>query len=111
MPFFEWNGGRSLSLLVHEVTHWFKVDFVMSPISSYHVDVVHSRSAEITAVSALVFKILHTYQNFTDSSTFTSAVRSLIISAATALVIPSIECIGVAWTNVIAAVLALVAQG
>ncbi|KAJ8588644.1 MFS general substrate transporter [Rhizopogon salebrosus TDB-379] len=80
-----------LSLLVHEVTHWFKVDFVMSPTSSYHVDVVHSRSAEITAVSA--------------------AVRSLIISAATALVIPSIECIGVAWTNIIAAVLALVAQG
>jgi hypothetical protein len=63
MSFFEWNGGRSLSLLVHEVTHWFKVDFVMSPISSYHVDVVHSRSAEITAVSASVFTILHAYQN------------------------------------------------
>jgi hypothetical protein len=34
-----------------------------------------------------------------------------MLSAATALVIPSIERIGVAWTNIIAAVLALIGQG
>jgi hypothetical protein len=47
----------------------------------------------------------------TNSPTLVRAVRSLIISAATAVVIPSIERIGVASTNIIAAVLALVAQG
>ncbi|KAG1749491.1 major facilitator superfamily domain-containing protein [Suillus lakei] len=67
------------------------VDFVFNPIGSYNVDVAHSRSAEATAASA--------------------AIRSLILSAATALVIPSIERIGVAWTDIIAAVLALIGQG
>jgi hypothetical protein len=67
------------------------VDFVLSPIASYNVDIMHSRSAEATAASA--------------------AIRSLIISAATALVIPSIELIGVAWTNIIAAIFALIGQG
>jgi hypothetical protein len=41
----------------------------------------------------------------------TRAIRSLILSAATALVIPSIERIGVAWTDIIAAVLAIIGQG
>jgi len=55
---YEWNGCRSLSLLVHEVTHWFlQVDFVMNPVGSYNVDVVHSRSAEITAAYASVLQI------------------------------------------------------
>ncbi|KIK37207.1 hypothetical protein CY34DRAFT_810556, partial [Suillus luteus UH-Slu-Lm8-n1] len=67
------------------------VDFVVNPIGSYNVDVVRSRSAEVTAASA--------------------AVRLLILSFATALVIPSIERIGVAWTDIIAAVLALIGQG
>ena len=50
------NGmGVGLCLLVQEVTHWFlQVDFVMNPIGSYNVDVVHSRSAEITAAYASV---------------------------------------------------------
>ncbi|KAJ8585735.1 MFS general substrate transporter [Rhizopogon salebrosus TDB-379] len=82
--------GLSLNLLCLFI-NGMGVDFVMNPISSYHVDVVHSRSAEIIAACV--------------------AVRSLILSAVTALVIPSIECIGVAWTNIIAAALALVAQG
>jgi len=64
---------------------------VINPIGSYNVDVVHSRSAEITAAYM--------------------AARSLVVSAVTALVIPSIEHIGVAWTNIITAVLALVGQG
>jgi hypothetical protein len=34
-----------------------------------------------------------------------------MISAVTALVIPSIERIGVAWTNIIAALLAVIGQG
>ena len=35
----------------------------------------------------------------------------MILSAATSLVVPSIERIGVAWTDIIAAVLALIGQG
>ncbi|KAG2346691.1 MFS general substrate transporter [Suillus weaverae] len=72
-------------------TNGMGVDFVFNPIGSYNVDVVRSRSAEATAASA--------------------AIRSLILSAATALVIPSIERIGVAWTDIIAAVLAIIGQG
>ncbi|KAJ8588637.1 MFS general substrate transporter [Rhizopogon salebrosus TDB-379] len=82
--------GLSLNLLCL-YTNGMGVDFVMNPIGSYNVDVVHSRSAEVTAAYA--------------------ACRSLMLSAATALVIPSIERIGVAWTNIIAAVLALIGQG
>ncbi|KAG1731238.1 major facilitator superfamily domain-containing protein [Suillus paluster] len=67
------------------------VDFVMNPIGSYNVDVVHSRSAEITAATA--------------------AIRSLILSAATAVVVPSIEHIGVAWTDIITGILAIIGQG
>jgi MFS family permease len=53
------NGmGVGLCLLMHEVAHWIlQVDFVMNPISSYHVDVVHSRSAEIIAACMSVSKI------------------------------------------------------
>ncbi|KAG2360499.1 major facilitator superfamily domain-containing protein [Suillus spraguei] len=69
----------------------FGVDFVFNPIGSYNVDVARSRSAETTAAS--------------------SAIRSLIIAAATSLVIPSIDNIGVAWTNIIAAILAVIGQG
>ncbi|KAG1749487.1 MFS general substrate transporter [Suillus lakei] len=82
--------GLALNLLCL-FTNGMGVDFVVNPIGSYNVDVVHSRSAEVIAAY--------------------TASRSLIISAATALVIPSIERIGVAWTDIIAAVLALVGQG
>lgn len=67
------------------------VVFVLNPIGSYNVDVLHSKSAEITAANV--------------------GVRSLILSVATALVIPSIECIGTASTDIIVAVLALLGQG
>ncbi|KAG1725913.1 hypothetical protein EDB19DRAFT_1914848 [Suillus lakei] len=67
------------------------IDLVSNPIGSYNVDVVHSRSAEATAANL--------------------ASRSLIISVATTLIIPSIERIGFAWTDIIAAVLALIGQG
>jgi MFS family permease len=67
------------------------VVFVLNPIGSYNVDVVHSHSAEITAANV--------------------GVRSFILSVATALVIPSIEHIGVAWTDVTVAILALLGQG
>ncbi|KAG1862677.1 major facilitator superfamily domain-containing protein [Suillus subluteus] len=82
--------GLSLNLLCLFM-NGMGVDFVFNPIASYNVDVMHSRSAEATAAS--------------------TAIRSLIISAATSLVIPSIERIGVAWTNIIAAILALIGQG
>ncbi|KAG2073408.1 MFS general substrate transporter, partial [Suillus decipiens] len=82
--------GLSLNLLCLFV-NGMGVDCVFNPIASYNVDILHSRSAEITAANA--------------------AVRSLIISAVTALIIPSIERIGVAWTNIIVAILAIIGQG
>ncbi|KAG2139128.1 major facilitator superfamily domain-containing protein [Suillus bovinus] len=67
------------------------VDLVIDPIHAYNVDVVHSRSAEATAACI--------------------ASWSLILSATTAIIIPSIELIGFAWTNNIAAVFAVIGQG
>ncbi|KAG1805000.1 major facilitator superfamily domain-containing protein [Suillus plorans] len=67
------------------------VDSVTNPINSYNVDVLHSRSAEATAACI--------------------ASWSLILSATSALIVPSIERIGVAWTNIIAAVFAVIGQG
>ncbi|KAG1769032.1 major facilitator superfamily domain-containing protein [Suillus occidentalis] len=82
VSFCQWNGA----------TYCFsKVVFVLNPIGSYNVDVVHTQSAEITAANV--------------------CVRSLILSIATALVIPSIEHVGVARTNIIVAILALLGQG
>ncbi|KAG2040362.1 major facilitator superfamily domain-containing protein [Suillus americanus] len=66
------------------------VDSVMTPINSYIVDTVHSRSAEATAACM--------------------ASWFLIMSATTTLIIPLIERIGVVWTDIIAAVLAVVGQ-
>ncbi|KAG1890702.1 major facilitator superfamily domain-containing protein [Suillus fuscotomentosus] len=66
------------------------VDLVLNPINTYNVDVMHSRSAEATAACM--------------------ASRSLIMSAATAVIVPSIERMGVAWTDIIAAVFAVIGQ-
>ncbi|OAX35759.1 MFS general substrate transporter [Rhizopogon vinicolor AM-OR11-026] len=82
--------GLTLNLLCL-YTNGVGVAFALNPIRAYHVDVIQSRSAEITAAY--------------------TAVRSLIPSAVAALVIPSIERIGVGWTFNIAAILALVGQG
>ncbi|KAG1749493.1 MFS general substrate transporter [Suillus lakei] len=86
--------GGAIGLLLNLLCFYINgmgVVFVLNPIGSYNVDVVHSQSAEITAANV--------------------GVRSLILSVATALVIPSIEHIGVAWTNIIVAVLAVLGQG
>ncbi|KAG2066503.1 MFS general substrate transporter [Suillus decipiens] len=66
-------------------------DLVLSPINFYNADMMHSRSAEATAAY--------------------KASKSLILSVVTALIIPSIERIGVAWMNTLAAVLAVIGQG
>ncbi|KAG1899963.1 major facilitator superfamily domain-containing protein [Suillus fuscotomentosus] len=67
------------------------VELVLNPVNSYNVDIGHSRSAEATAACM--------------------AGWSLIMSFAIALIIPTIECIGVAWMDIIAAVLAVIGQG
>ncbi|KAJ8588635.1 MFS general substrate transporter [Rhizopogon salebrosus TDB-379] len=67
------------------------VDLVLNSIAVYNLDVVQSRNTEIMAAYA--------------------AARSLITSVGTALIIPSIERIGVAGTDIVAAILALVGQG
>ncbi|KIJ66098.1 hypothetical protein HYDPIDRAFT_151933 [Hydnomerulius pinastri MD-312] len=67
------------------------VDFVLNPINSYTVDLLQTRSAEIMAAG--------------------NAFRSLIVALGSAAVIPSIESIGVAWTNSIAALFVWVSYG
>jgi len=84
----------------------------VSSVCSYNVDVVHSRSAEITAAYASVsIYYVATVKLSTDLSSLARSFRSLILSVAAALVVSSIERIGVAWTDIIAAVLSLVGQG
>ncbi|KAG1862655.1 MFS general substrate transporter [Suillus subluteus] len=67
------------------------VDSVVTPIYSYNVDIVHSRSTEATAACM--------------------ASWLFIISATTTLIIPLIECIGVVWMDIIVAVFAAIGQG
>ncbi|KAH0830224.1 MFS general substrate transporter [Lanmaoa asiatica] len=64
-----------------------QVDMVLTPIGAYTVDVMPSRSAEVAAAIA--------------------ALRSLLLAPVSALLIPSVETIGVAATNSISGVLAL----
>ncbi|KIJ12561.1 hypothetical protein PAXINDRAFT_82771, partial [Paxillus involutus ATCC 200175] len=74
--------------LVCLFTNGLGVDLVLTPIGAYNVDIMHSRSAEVMAA--------------------TTAFRSLLLAPVSGLIIPSIETIGVAATNGIAALLALV---
>ncbi|KAG2154020.1 major facilitator superfamily domain-containing protein [Suillus clintonianus] len=67
------------------------VNFVLTPIGSYNVDVLQSRSAEVIAAC--------------------SAFRAIILAPVTAAVLPSIETLGVAATNGIATVIALLGYG
>ncbi|KAJ7073033.1 MFS general substrate transporter [Mycena amicta] len=59
------------------------VDTVLSPISAYSADIMHHRSAEVMAAGA--------------------ALRSLFLSSAVALILPSIERNGILATDAIAA--------
>ncbi|VDC03564.1 unnamed protein product [Peniophora sp. CBMAI 1063] len=63
--------------------HGVGIDYSLTPMSAYLVDILHSQSAQITAASA--------------------CVRQLIIGVATSAFIPAIERIGVWWTNAIVA--------
>ncbi|KAF9235274.1 hypothetical protein BU15DRAFT_78193 [Melanogaster broomeanus] len=67
------------------------VDFVMNPINSYTVDLTQSQGAELLAAG--------------------DAVRHLVVALGSAIVLPSIEHIGVAWTNGIAALLVWFSYG
>lgn len=67
------------------------VDFVLTPIGSYNVDVVQSRSAEVIAA--------------------VTAFRAIILAPVTAAVLPSIETFGVAVTNGVATLIALLGYG
>ncbi|PPQ83211.1 Transporter [Psilocybe cyanescens] len=62
------------------------VDFVLSPSAAYIVDLMHSRSAEVSAAN--------------------NGIRSVIIALAVAGVLPMINTYGVVVTNTVAAVLA-----
>ncbi|KAH0830188.1 major facilitator superfamily domain-containing protein [Lanmaoa asiatica] len=65
-----------------------QVDMVLTPIGTYTVDIMPSRCAEVSAAM--------------------SALRSLLVAPTTALLIPSVQTIGVAATNSVSGILAVV---
>lgn len=67
------------------------VDFVLTPIGSYNVDVLQSRSAEIIAA--------------------VTAFRAIILAPVTAAVLPSIETLGLVATNSIATIIGILGYG
>lgn len=67
------------------------VDLVLPPVGSYAVDILHDRSAEISAATA--------------------AARNIFIALCLPAVLPLIGTIGVGWTNTISAVLAWIGAG
>lgn len=76
---------------------------MLNPTNSYNVDIAHSRSTEAAAACMFIkLELVHLPVR---------AGWSLIMSVATALIIPTIEHIGVAWTDIIADVLAVIGQG
>ena len=68
-----------------------QVDFVLSPAGAYAVDILHDRSAEVTAASM--------------------CFRGLVISASVAFLLPAIDKFGVAATDAIIAVIAWIGFG
>ncbi|KIK97645.1 hypothetical protein PAXRUDRAFT_135905 [Paxillus rubicundulus Ve08.2h10] len=67
------------------------VDFVLNPVISYSVDLSQSQSAELMAAG--------------------NALRSFVVALGSAVVMPSIQHIGVAWTNGIASLLVWFSYG
>ncbi|THH29030.1 hypothetical protein EUX98_g5165 [Antrodiella citrinella] len=68
-----------------------QVDFVLSPSAAYGVDILHSRSAEVSAA--------------------TMALRGVIIAACTSTILPLINTLGVLTTYTIAAVIGWIGFG
>lgn len=67
------------------------MEFVLTPIGSYNVDVLQSRSAEVIAA--------------------VTALRAIILAPVTAAVLPSIETLGLVATNGIATMIAILGYG
>ncbi|KAF9235275.1 major facilitator superfamily domain-containing protein [Melanogaster broomeanus] len=72
-------------------TGGFGIDFIVTTVNSYGVDLVHSQSAEITAAG--------------------NAFRGIILAVGISLVLPSIQHFGILTTYVITALLTLVGHG
>ncbi|KAF9265953.1 MFS general substrate transporter [Marasmius fiardii PR-910] len=64
----------------------FGVDMVLSPCSAYIVDIMHSRSAESVAAN--------------------NGLRSLLMAIGVSAIAPSINHVGILWTNIISALIA-----
>ncbi|THV06857.1 MFS general substrate transporter [Dendrothele bispora CBS 962.96] len=85
-----WAGGIGgfILCLVSLFLNGIGVDLALSPMAAYIVDILHSRGAESMAAN--------------------NAFRSFLMSILIAPILPSIESIGVFWTNLISAVVSLV---
>ncbi|KAF5348396.1 hypothetical protein D9758_010898 [Tetrapyrgos nigripes] len=85
-----WGTGMAglILCLVSLFMNGIGVDLVLSPMSAYIVDILHARSAESMAAN--------------------NAFRSLLMSILIAPILPTVEAIGVFWTNIIAAVGSLI---
>lgn len=81
-----------------------QVDFVLSPSAAYNVDIMHSKSAEIMAANKCVETKSMKLSRF--SLLYLSAVRGILMAIITTGILPSINTIGVLYTNLISALLA-----
>lgn len=70
-----------------------QVDFVLSPAAAYNVDILHSRSAEVSAANMYALLPLR-HSNITPYVIF-RAFRGTFIAASSAAILPLIDSIGV----------------
>ncbi|KAH7890112.1 major facilitator superfamily domain-containing protein [Phlebopus sp. FC_14] len=107
MAYIDGPVGLALTLLCL-FTNGMGVDMVLTPIGSYNVDLMQNRGAEVMAAVTFVPSFLLSVFPACSVLTYVrTAFRSLLLAPVSAMVIPFIERFGVAATNGMAALLAL----
>ena len=66
-------------------------DFILTPCGTYVVDVLHANSAEVTAAVEFVLFIYFSNHLFTNTISYSSVLRALLLSSSTALLLPLIN--------------------
>lgn len=114
----EWRWGGSCfscymlrRFLVRPFIFEFKGNIVLAPCSTYSVDIVHTRSAEVMAVNRFILSRLILHFPFLTTPLLPSALRSVLCAITSAGVLPAINKIGIGATNGLTAVLAWFAFG
>lgn len=79
---------------------------VLTPASSYAVDIMHSRSAEVVALMLYVVHLFICVMNIKLTSVCLSGLRGVFIASGIPWILPSINRFGVVWFDAGVAVLA-----